>query len=198
MLVGAGGHCRACIDVLNSSELFRVAAIVGLDGEIGVSVAGNCVEYTDNQLPVLVERYSLFLVTIGQIKTSEIRRSVFESVLVAGGVLPNIVSRTAYAASDVSLGKGTIVMHHAMINTGSSIGDNCIVNSKALVEHDCFVGDHCHLSTGSILNGQVRVGEGCFIGSGAVVHQSVSIGENSVVAAGAVVRKDVPDGTIVR
>ena len=51
------------------------------------------------------------------------------------------------------LQKGTIVMHHALVNAGAKVGANCIINTKALIEHDAVVEDHCHIATAAIVNG---------------------------------------------
>lgn len=183
VLVGAGGHCRACVDVIESTNQFRVAAIVGCEREIGSSVLNYPVEHSDADLPSLVNQFGNVIITVGQIKSNAARVKLYDAVIGLGAKLPSIVSPLAYVSRHATVGQGSIVMHHAILNAGSSVGENCIVNTRALIEHDACVGNHCHISTGAILNGGVVVKDHCFVGSGAVTMQGITIEANSVVGA---------------
>lgn len=189
ILVGAGGHCRSCIDVIEMEGRFSVAGVVDQPDAGDVApVLGYPVLGTDNDLSALRKRYDYALVTVGQIKTPTARIQLFERLLVLGFKLPVIVSPRAYVSRHAKVGSGTVVMHDAFINAGASVGENCIINSKALIEHDAIVGSHCHISTGAIINGGVRVGGGTFFGSNAVSVQSISIPAGSFIRAGTLVR----------
>lgn len=195
ILIGAGGHTRSCIDVIEQQGYFQVAGLVGLPEqkdlkhpEYGYAVIG-----VDSDLSRLVGGYKYALITIGQIKSAERRIQLYDLVKKLGFNLPTIVSPTAYVSRHATIGVGTIVMHGAIVNAGASIGDNCIINSCALIEHDAKVGDHCHISTGAILNGGVNVGAGSFIGSGSVVKHGITIGNRCVVGMGASVRHNLSD-----
>lgn len=185
ILVGAGGHCRSCIDVIEAEGKFEIAGVVDRP-ETGSAepVLGYPVLGTDGDLGQLRERYACALVTVGQIKTPAVRIRLFEQLQSLGYELPAICSPRAWISKHARVGAGTIVMHDALINAGAAIGENCIVNSKALVEHDVSVGPHCHVSTGAILNGGARVGAGTFFGSNAVCFQGAVIPAGSVVPAG--------------
>ncbi|QDT03505.1 Putative acetyltransferase EpsM [Rubripirellula lacrimiformis] len=197
-LIGSGGHCTACIDVIGQTAEYRIAAITAAANDVGGTVAGHPITHTDDQIPNLVDDGLTFLVAVGQIRTAATRKRLFQLVASAGGRCATIVSPWAYVAGDTTIGAGTIVMHHGLVNAGARIGQNCILNSKSLVEHECTVGDHCHLSTGSLINGGVRIGDGTFVGSGAIIHQDVRIGNRCVIGAGAIVRRDVDDDCTVR
>jgi UDP-3-O-[3-hydroxymyristoyl] glucosamine N-acyltransferase len=43
-----------------------------------------------------------------------------------------IVSPIAYISKHSTIGEGTVIHHHALINANVKIGKNCIINSKAL------------------------------------------------------------------
>lgn len=198
LLIGGGGHCRSCIDVIEAGTRFGVAGIVERPGAAGL----NGIEYpllgTDDDLPQLLAQYPSALVTVGQIKDWQLRAGLFERLKEMGAALPVVVSPYAYCSLRADIGGGTIVMHAALINTQARVGENCIINSQALIEHDAVVGANCHISTGARLNGAVYVEEGCFIGSGAVIREGVRIGARCIVGAGAVVLHDVPAGTTFR
>jgi len=195
LLVGAGGHARACIDVIEQEGRFTVAGLVGLSEEVGGCVLGYPVLGEDSDLSALLSEYDHALVTVGQIKTPHPRMILFEQIERSGCVIPVIVSPRAYVSPHATVGAGSLVMHGAVVNAGAVVGRNCIVNSQSLVEHDVFVGDHCHIATGTVVNGGVRVGDGTFIGSGSTVRQSVEIGQRCVIGMGQSVLADCRDET---
>jgi len=197
ILVGGGGHCRSCIDVIESTQSYEIVGIVEQIGTEGSPVLGYPIIGTDVALDDLVRNCSVALITVGQIKTPELRRSLFQLVQGHGGTFPVVASPHAYVSGRAKVGAGTIVMHGATINVGARVGLNCIVNSHALVEHDVNIGSHTHISTGARVNGGVSIGEGTFLGSGAVVNQGITIGNNCIIMSGAVIRSDVPAGTKV-
>lgn len=185
ILIGAGGHCRACIDVIETEGRFVIAGVVDRAASADrTPVLGYPVIGTDDDLSNLRKQYDFALITVGQIKTPAIRIRLFKCLKDIGFELPVICSPRAYISKHANVGAGTIVMHDALINTGASIGENCIINSKALVEHDAVVGSHCHISTGAIINGGVNVGVGTFFGSNAVSAQGISIHDGSFIKAG--------------
>lgn len=194
LLCGAGGHARACIDVIERQAQFSVAALVGNADEVGQKVFGYAVIGTDTQLDSWVGTIPHALVAVGQIKSAVIRMRVYQRLKECGYRLPTIVSPGAYVSPHAVVGEGTIVMHGAIVNAGAVVGRNCIINSHALVEHDTVIGDHCHVSTSAALNSGVRVGTGTFIGSNSAVRQLVSIGEHCVIGMGQRVIKDLGDG----
>ena len=183
LLIGAGGHARSCIDVIEKEGGFCVAGLIGKKSEFGTKVFGYDVVGEDCDIAQLRGEYSYALVCIGQIRNSEPRINAFNKLIEHQYVLPNIVSPLAYVSPYATIGRGTIVMHGAIVNSGSIIGDNCILNSRCLIEHDTEIKEHCHISTGAILNGNTHVGEGSFIGSGAVIENGVHIDKGAVIPA---------------
>lgn len=197
ILVGAGGHARSCIDVLEMSGNFSVAGLIEKDKINNNDTLGYPIIGTDGDLQNLRQNYDNALITVGQIKSAETRSRLFKLLNQLNYSLPFIISPTGYVSKHAKIGEGTIVMHNTIVNANARIGKNCIINNKALIEHDAIIGDHSHIATGAIVNGEVIVGRKCFIGSGAVVGQAVSIGNNCVIGAGAVVKKDIePDQVI--
>jgi len=198
ILVGAGGHAKSCIDVINQHAVFQVAGLIDNGKKIGSRFMGITIIGNDDDLEDVRFQYSSALVSVGQIKSCEIRRNLFEKLVALKFAMPLIVSRTATVSGYSHLEPGTIVMPGSIIGPNVQIGMNCIVNSGALVEHDCEIGAHCHIATRAVLNGNVHVGKGSFVGSGAIVRQGVKIGSDCVISMGARVFHDVPDGTTLR
>jgi sugar O-acyltransferase (sialic acid O-acetyltransferase NeuD family) len=195
LLLGAGGHARACVDVVEAEGRFRIAGLVGRPGEACQPCLGYPGLGTDEDLATLVTRYPFALVAIGQVGAATRRVEAYQHLLDAGFGLPSIVSPRAHVSPHARLGQGCIVMHGAIVNAGASVGSNCIVNSLALVEHDAVIGDHCHVATGAIVNGAVKVGEGSFVGSGAVLREGISLGPGCTVGMGLALRHDLTAGS---
>ena len=175
LLIGAGGHSRSCIDVIEATRKYRIVGLVGTEDEIGNKVNGYEVIGSDNHLPELSNEYENAHISIGQIGDARKRVETFNTAKKYGFHFPSIISPKAYVSSSSSIGIGSIVMHGAIINSGTTIGENCIINSNALLEHDVKIGSHCHISTGAIVNGDVRIGDETFVGSGAVIKQCLII-----------------------
>ncbi len=198
VLVGGGGHCRSCIDLLEQQAEFGIAGIVDVSEKKGEQVLGYDIFAEDAELPSLIPRFKNFLITIGQIKSAGLRKKSFANICALGGTLPVIVSPLAYVSRYAEIGKGTVILPYAMIGPGAIIGKNCIVNTRALVEHDVIVGDHCHLATGSIINGGARLGGEVFLGSGSVVRELMVIAGKNVIGCGVVVTGNIENtGTTV-
>lgn len=193
ILIGAGGHAHACIDVIEQHAGYQIAGLIGMPHEMNDKHLGHAVIGTDEDLADLAKTFQYALITTGQIKTPTHRMRLFQQAESLGCQFPTIVSPRAYVSRYASIGAGTIVMHGAIVNAGATVGVNCIINTRALIEHDAIIKDHCHISTGSILNGDVVVGSGSFIGSGSIVKQGISIGKNCLVGMGLNVRHNLHD-----
>lgn len=196
LLLGAGGHARSCIDVIECEDRYAIAGVIGLPSERGGSLFGYPILATDDELPEVLPKFDFGLVTCGQIKTATVRRRLFDAVMRYGSLPDAMVSPRAYVSRRASVGKGTVVFPGAVVNAGAVVGENCIVNSLSLIEHDVVVGNHCHIATGARVNSGVTVGDGTFLGSGSVVRQGIRIGSDCVIGMGVSVLKDCADGVL--
>lgn len=183
-LIGAGGHCASCIDVIRATGVFNIRGIFDLAEKVGSTLNGVPIIGTDADLPKYINKETFFLITVGQIKTPQLRKKIFQQLVDLGAQLATVISPRAYVSASASIGEGTIVLHDALVNANAIIGVNCIVNTKSLIEHDSVVGSHCHVSTAAVINGGCNVQEGSFIGSNAVLKEGLKVAANSVLSAG--------------
>jgi len=195
ILIGAGGHARSCIDVIEQQGQYQIAGLIGMPDEVHTQHLGYAVIGTDSNLPELAKTYQYALITIGQIQTAEHRILLYQQAIQLGFQLPIIIAPTAYVSQHATLGAGSIIMNGAIVNGGARVGNNCIINTRALIEHDATMEDHCHISTGAILNGDVTVGAGSLIGSGSSIKQGVTIGKSCLIGMGLTVRHNQSDHT---
>ena len=193
ILIGGGGHCISCIDVIEQGNEFNIIGIVDLPEKVGQKILNYDIIGTDEQIKDFVKECPDFLITAGQIKSTSIRKRLYQFVKNADGNLPVISSPHAYISKHATIDEGTIIMHHAVVNANAKIGKCGIINSKALIEHEAAVGDFTHVSTGAIINGQVKIGKHCFIGSNAVVANNVAIANDTIISAGTQVLKNISE-----
>jgi len=198
ILIGGGGHCKSCIDVIEQEGKYQIAGIVDVAEKIHQKILGYEIIGTDEDLPMIAKKYSSFLITIGQIRSANKRILVFNRLRELGARLPVIFSPLSYVSKHSTVADGTIIMHHAIVNAGAEIGKNCIINTKALIEHDAVVEDHCHIATAAIVNGGVKIKSGTFFGSNAVTRGYVVVGEKSFINCGARVQCDLSARRVIR
>ncbi len=186
MLLGGGGHCKSVIDVIELEDRYEIAGIIVNDMPKGSKILGYEVIGGDEDLPKLREKFSNALITVGHIRSNLVRVKLFEFLKELDYNIPTIISPLSYVSKHATLGEGTVVMHHALINASAKVGSNCIINTKALIEHDAVVEDHTHISTGAIINGGTKVKENSFVGSGAVTKEYSEI--SGFIKAGSVAK----------
>ena len=186
VLIGGGGHCHSVIDVIEQENRYEIIGIVDTKENIGKKVLDYEVIACDDDLETIFKTCKNAVITVGHVESNKIRVKIYNKLKQIGFNLPVIISPLAYVSKHSVIEKGTIVMHHALINANVKIGKNCIINSKALIEHDCIVEDNCHISTASVINGAVLVKENSFFGSNATSKQSIEI--DGFIKAGSLVK----------
>ena len=186
VLIGGGGHCHSVIDVIELTNKYEIIGIIDTKENIGKKVLGYEIIGCDDDLETIFLSCKNALITVGQIKTSDLRIKLFDKLKDIGFNFPVIISPIAYVSKHATIDEGTVIMHHALVNANVKIGKNCIINSKALIEHDCIIGDNCHISTASVINGGVTVKANTFFGSNATSKQAIEIA--GFIKAGSLVK----------
>lgn len=188
-LIGGGGHCHACIDVIESAGEFQIGGVFDLGKKRGDLVLGYPVLGGDQDIQEFVKEGSEFLVTIGHIKSAEPRHANFARLKSLGAKMATVVSPRAYVSKHAKLGEGTIIMHDALVQANVRVGICSIVNDKALLEHDAVIGDFAHVSTAAVVNGGCKVGNMVFVGSNAVLQENTVVRDGALVPAGSFAKR---------
>ena len=79
ILIGAGGHCKSCIDVIEIQKKFKIVGLVDNKKKffmINYKIIGD-----DKELKKFSKKAQYALITTGQIKNSKIRESLFNKTL---------------------------------------------------------------------------------------------------------------------
>lgn len=194
VILGAGGHGRALIELLSDLPDFEIAGLVdaapAVPAVLGVPVLGD-----EAVLPGL-RRAGVGLACIA-IGDAAARLAAAVRLAALGFGFPPLMHPSVVRARSASLGEGTAVLPRAVLGAGVRIGRFCIVNTGAILEHDVELGEGAHCGPGSVLAGGVRVGARALVGAGAACRPCATIGEAAVVGLGAAVTRDVPPGAVV-
>lgn len=198
LLIGAGGHARSVIDIVEQIGQHRIAGLIDRRELLGSSCLGYPVIGCDDDLPELLREGMQAFITIGQIGAPGPRLRIYEQLRLLNASMPSIISPTSLVSRHAWLGIGSLIGHAAIVHAGARIGDNVIINTRALIEHDVEIADHCHIATGALINGGTIIETGSFIGSGAILREGIRIGAGSFIGAGALVTRDCPPNSIVK
>lgn len=188
LLIGGGGHCKSVIDIIEQATHYDIAGIIDQKEYIGQKILGYEIIGCDDDLEKLFAQFKYAMVTVGQIKSPDLRIKLFNQLQSIGYEIPPVISSRAYVSKHASIGEGTVIMHDALVNANAKVGKNCIINTKALIEHDSIIEDHCHISTGAIINGGTLIHQGTFFGSNAISKEAIAIHERSFIKAGSVAK----------
>lgn len=188
VVIGAGGHADAVMDVLWQQPQFDIVGCIDKatdQRQLTVPRLGD-----DADLPALHQQgIHHAVVAIGN---NQVRQRLARAAVAYNYELIRVISSFGYVAASASIAPGVVVMPGAVVGAGATILANAIVNTNASVDHECVVGESCHIAPGCTIAGRAVIEEGVFVGAGATVIDGVSIGAWTTVGAGAVVTRDLP------
>jgi len=184
ILIGGGGHCKSCIDVIEQEGKYLIEGILDTQELLGNKLLNYTYIGVDGDIEKFVKQDYAFLITVGQIKTASVRQKIAQLLTQHHARSATVVSPRAYVSAYANVDEGTIIMHDALINASATVGKHCIINTKALVEHDAQIQDFCHISTGAIINGGALIQKGTFLGSNATSKEYVTSSQNDFIKAG--------------
>jgi len=194
ILLGAGGHCKSCIDVIEKENKYKILYIIDKNNK-----RDKLLNYKIISENLLEKKKNLYaFVAVGQIKNYKIRQKLFNKLLSLNFKIPFIISPLSYISPRATIGSGTIIMHGVIINADVQIGKNCIINTNSVIEHGVKIKDHTHISTGVIINGETNIGSKVFIGSGSVISNNIKIEDSCIVGSGLNVKSNLKKKSIIK
>ncbi len=198
LILGAGGHGRVVLDILQSARRVNVVGFVDSDPSLtGRRIDGVPVFGRPDDLGRLLET-GVAAAAIVAIGDNGARRAMAQQIDELGFELINAVHPSANIAKNASLGRNVVVAAGALVCAHCQIGDSVILNTGCIVDHESMIGTATHICPGARLAGRVTVESGAFVGIGSTVIQSIRVGYEARIGAGAVVIGDVaPMVTVV-
>jgi sugar O-acyltransferase (sialic acid O-acetyltransferase NeuD family) len=196
VIIGAGGHGKVVLDILQMSTKHRVVGFLDADPALaGTQVNGLPVIGPVNQVSRLrQQKIKGAIVAIGD---NRVRVSYAALLSEHGLELITAVHPAAVVAKSAIIGQNVVIAAGAVVAASANVGDSVILNTSCVVDHECDIEAGAHICPGALLAGRVRIGAGVFVGLGAKVLPCLSIGKGAIVGAGSVVLKDVPEGSTV-
>jgi sugar O-acyltransferase (sialic acid O-acetyltransferase NeuD family) len=192
VIVGAGGHGRELLDILEA-----------LPDQGGYEVLGFVSEPRDD-VDLLERRGYRVLGPVGE------QRHLAEHFVLAVGLSATrqavaaqlsgrpvaLAHPAASPAPDVweAAGPGLVMAAGSHIAAGAVVGEHVHLNTNADVGPDAVLGSFVTISPGASVGPGARLDDGVFVGVGAVIGPGVTVGASCVVGAGAVVDEDAPPG----
>ena len=80
ILIGGGGHCKSCIDVIEQENKFKIIGIIDIKEKVGQKILNYPIIGTDKEIEEIAKRCDNFLITLGQINSYELRIKLFQKV----------------------------------------------------------------------------------------------------------------------
>jgi sugar O-acyltransferase (sialic acid O-acetyltransferase NeuD family) len=186
-IIGAGGHCKVIIDLIEAIGLHQIVGIFDdyKEGSVsGVKILG---KLSDLSSPTKIDQ---FIIAIGNDTVRKTLDNTYQDLLWATLVHPSaIVSKSAF------VGAGSVVCAGAVLQPEVVIGKHCIINTNCNVDHETIIGDYCSVCPGATICGRVTIGEKTFVGANATIIQNLVIGVNCVLGAGTVIIRDISDNS---
>ncbi len=195
---GATGQCRVVLEAFAENHAVLVALV---DRNPDVSSSRHNVPLFRNELELSAWLESQldtlsYCVAIGGANGRD--RIAISHRLTKLGLTPiTIKHRTAFVATDASIGSGCQILAMASVCSGARIEDFSIINTNSSVDHDTVIGQGSHIAPGATVAGEVTISDRVFVGAGATILPRITLGADSIIGAGAVVTRDVPPGATV-
>jgi len=196
LVVGAGGHCRVILSILDLYEKYNIIGIADREEKkIGEKILSSEIKYTWNDFTKIFEKgTSDVVIAIGD--NSE-RKEIFNMLKAIGYRINTLIHPSALIEKTSYIGEGTTICMGAKISAKSKIGDNSIINSGAIIDHETIIGNNCHIGPGVNISGRVKINDNSFIGLGATIIDKIEIGKNVIVGAGSVVINNLKNNSKV-
>jgi sugar O-acyltransferase (sialic acid O-acetyltransferase NeuD family) len=198
VILGAGGHARDVLDVLEACNAASLRyEVLGFVVEKAYARPGVLV----NELPILgdfdwLAQHAAEVQVVGAVGNTDLRlRLVGQARMRGARCASAIVHPSAVITRRVKMSEGVVVGAGVTMTSLIELGRHVHVNNACSLAHDVVIGDFATLSPGARISGNVTIGEGAYVGTGATVIEKVKIGAWSTVGAGSAVVSDIPDNT---
>lgn len=194
VIIGAGGHAREVLDVVDAiNEVTPTFNVVGFVVESEYYEAGEVLHDVPvvGDLAWLGSRAQSVSIVVG-IGDPATRRRIVARTDALGVRGATLVHPAAVTTRWMDIGEGAILTAGCILTNEIEIGRHAHVNRCCTVGHDTVIGDFATLSPGACVSGSVSIGEGVFVGTGANIVEKTALGEWCRVGAGSTVIADVP------
>lgn len=172
ILIGAGGHARGIVEILEASG-WRVSAYV--DPLISSWLDRPRIEESE------VPDGASVAIGIGGVTPEQLDRRLATGE--SRWVLVSVIHRSAIVSATAVVEPGAHVLAGAILEANVRVGRMAIVNSGATIIHDSSIGEGAHVAPGVTVLAGARIGRAAMIGAGAVVLPFTTVPDLSLAPA---------------
>ena len=115
LVVGAGGHAAACIDIIEAENKYKIIGLIGKPSEIGQKHSGYEVIGSDESLKQLLKLTDKIILGVGQIKSPSLRIEITNKFVNNGFKFQSAVSPSSRVSKNTNIGIGSVIMHNTTI-----------------------------------------------------------------------------------
>lgn len=197
IVIGSKGFAREVLDVLEkngNTEIFFFDNVNVLESDF---LYNKYLIYKsfDEIKTHFEEKSNKYTLGLGNPKRRELLANQLNEL---GGSLESTISCYSKIGNhDVYIGRGSNILHNALISNSTSIGMGCIIYYNVQITHDCEIGNFVQISPNVTVLGRVKIGDHTVIGASATILPDIVIGKNVIIGAGAVVVNNISDSTVV-
>ena len=186
VVFGSGGHSKVVIDIIEKARQYNILGLIDPYKKAGTKVMGYEVLGNDEKIQEFEGKIVGGIVAIAD---NWKRYNIVKKITSISPQFQfiNAIHPSAQIGRNVSVGKGTVVMANAIINSDTKIDHHCIINTKASLDHECIIGEYVTIAPGATVAGGVTIGKHSVISLGANVVHNRTIGKHTVVGAGSTV-----------
>jgi len=189
IIIGAGGHAKSCIDVIESEKKHQIYGLIDKKKNLFENKSKYKVIGVDKDLHKIRKEIKSVHIGIAHLGNFRNRNQIIKNLNKLKFDFPAIRSKNSYISNASVTHDGSIIMHGCVINSFVTIGKFTIINTGSIIEHDVSIGKNCHIAPGVIVNGGVNIGDNVFVGSGSIIYQGIKIPKNSIIPALSIVNK---------
>ena len=201
LVIGGGDGAVQVLDVIAKTPRQRAVAILddntGLHGKtvMGIPIIGSI---SVTHVIDMMERGEFDTAIISISTTISFRKQIFEDLTAKVVPFTNVIHPTVCIGTNVSIGKGNVIMAFCHIGPCAVIGDNNFLSAYVSIEHHNQLGSYCSFGPGVVTSSRVKIGDGVRFGTGVFIEPLVSIGPNSIIGSGCILRRDIPATSVVK
>jgi len=189
VLIGAGGHSRACIEVAESMGSYNEIIVIDYRRMVDVDETQAGIRViTGKGWQDTLSKDSEYFVSVGN---SEERERIFRLLESKNIQITSLIHKSAIIHKSARLGKGVFIGALSHIGPECIIEKGSIINTLANIEHESAIGAFSHCAPGSVVCGRCKIGRNVMLGAKATMIDGISVADNAVVGAGSVVIHDI-------
>ena len=153
IIIGAGGHSKSCLEVVESSKEYKVVGFID-NRKITNSFYKKFKIYKEGDLEKIFKIVKNVHIGIAHIKSPSLRIKLF----------------------NCKIGYNTIINSKSLIEHDSVIGNHCHIATGVIINGNCTIGNNSFVGSGAIIFNNVSIGNNCIVGSGKIIKKNLEDG----------------------